>query len=263
MSSPNYINNALTQLFNDIEHKCQIKFVSFTANDSPQQNRGGINSNQEYMKMYQQTADNRTYKYLYDPDLNFDFRFHQRMGRINYSRRKEPWVSLMFNTGTIKPVTNILSHVYDGIEYVEFEDKDEQGNKKIVTEGVEYKFRRVVCPINFVLISNELSYLMQVAEHMAMYFDRWINYTYKQTLTFSPLTTLEYDLVGVAQNIRQVNLEKLDTESKGSLAMAAFSFELVYWNILTSDIRYKLLEKVVLEVHEAHTGQLLFLDICD
>ena len=86
---------------------------------------------------------------------------------------------------TDKPVTNILSHVYDGIEYVEFEDKDEQGNKKIVTEGVEYKFRRVVCPINFVLISNELSYLMQVAEHMAMYFDRWINFTYKQTLTFS------------------------------------------------------------------------------
>ena len=58
-------------------------------------------------------------------------------------------------------------------------------------------------------------------------------------------------------------LKKLDTESKGSLAMAAFSFELVYWNILTSDIRYKLLEKVVLEVHEARTGQLLFLDICD
>lgn len=262
MSSTNFINNALTQLFNDIEDKCHVKFNTFTANDKPMNK--GINSDQEYMKMYQQQEDNRTYKYLYDPDLNFDFRFHQRMARINYGKRKEPWCSLMFNTQTIRPLTNVLSHVYDGMEYAEFEVEDKKTGE-IITEqrGVEYKFRRVLCPINFVLISNELSYLYQVSEKMAMYFDRFINYTYKLNLTFSPLTTKDYEVVGAARNIRQVNLEKLDTESKGSLSMTAFSFELIYWDVYSDLTNYPLLERVILEVHEARTGKLLFLDICE
>lgn len=261
MSSPNYINNALAQLFDDIETKCHIKFNTFTANDRPQNN--GINADQEYMKMYQQAEDNRTYKYLYDPDLNFDYRFHQRMARINYKKRKEPWCSLIFNTGTIKPLTNVLSHVYDGIEYAKVEELDEKGKKIEVTKGVEYKFRRVLCPINFVLISNEMSYLLHVAENMAMYFDRWINYTYKQHLKLSTITEVDWDIVGAAQNIRQVNLEKLDTESKGSLAMAAFSFELIYWDIWVLDQSYGLLEKIILEVREATAGHLIFIDICE
>ena len=45
--------------------------------------------------------------------------------------------------------------------------------------------------------------------------------------------------------------------------MAAFSFELVYWDIMATDTRYKLLEKVVLEVREAKTGELIYLDICE
>jgi hypothetical protein len=186
------------------------------------------------------------------------------MARINYGTRKEPWCSLMFNTQTIRPLTNVLSHVYDGMQYADFEVIDkETKEKKIVQKGVDYKFRRVLCPINFVLISNELSYLYHISENMAMYFDRWINYTYQQTLTFSPLTTVTWDLVGAAQNIRQVNLEKLDTESKGSLAMMAFSFELIYWDIWSDLNEYGLLERVILEVHEAKTGKLLFLDICE
>lgn len=262
MSSHNFLNNALTQLFDDIEDKCQVKFNSFTANDRPMNK--GINADQEYMKMYQNTEDNRTYKYLYDPDLNFDFRFHQRMARINYGKRKEPWCSLIFNTQTIKPLTNVLSHVYDGIEYADFEQENkETGEKEIVTKGVEYNFRRVLCPINFVLISNEMSYLYQVSENMARYFDRWINYPYTLTLNFSPLTEKTYNLVGAAQNIRQVNLEKLDTESKGALTMTAFSFELIYWNVWSNFKEYGLLEKVILEVHEAKAGKLLFLDICE
>ena len=138
---------------------------------------------------------------------------------------------------------------------------DKDGN--VTTEGVEYKFRRVLCPVNFVLISNELSYLYHIMENLAMYFDRWIDFTYKQHLEFSPLTKVDWDLVGQAQNIRQINLEKLDTESKGSLAMIAYSFELIYWNVWTTDERYGLLERVILEVHEAKTDKLLFLDICD
>jgi hypothetical protein len=261
MASLNFINNALIQLFDDIESKCHVKFNSFTANDRPQ-NRG-INSDQEYMNMYQNTEDNRVCKYLYDPDLNFDFRFHQRMARINYGKRKEPWCSLMFNTNYVKPLTDIVSHVYDGIEFAQFEETDKNGNKKIVTDGVEYQFRRVRCPVNFVLLSNELSYLYHIMENLAMYFDRWIDFTYKQHLQFSPLTEVHWDLVGQAQNIRQVNLEKLDTESKGSLAMIAYSFELIYWDMWTTDQRYKILEKVILEIHEAKSGQLLYIDICE
>ena len=98
---------------------------------------------------------------------------------------------------------------------------------------------------------------------MAMYFDRFINFTYKQSLQLSPLTEREYELVGQAQNIRQVNLEKLDTESKGSLCMLAFSFELVYWNIWTPDKSYGLLERIILEVHEAKADKILFLDIIE
>ena len=119
MSTPNFLNNALTQLFDDLEDKCRVKFNTFTANDKPM--KGGINADQEYMKMYQKTEDNRIYKYLYDPDLNFDFRFHQRMARINYRNRKEPWVSLMFNTQTVRPLNHVLSHVYTGIQEAEFE----------------------------------------------------------------------------------------------------------------------------------------------
>lgn len=259
MSSTNFLNNALTQLFDDLEDKCRIKFNTFTANDKPMQ--GGINSDQEYMKMYQKQEDNRVYKYLYDPDLNFDFRFHQRMARINYRTRKEPWVSLMFNTQTIRPLTNTLSHVYTGIQEAEFEHTDKTGNKEIKKLGVEYNFRRVMCPINFVLISNELAYLYQVSENMAMYFDRFINYTYKLSLNFSPLTTVDWDVVGFAKNIRQVNLEKLDTESKGSLAMTAFSFELVYWDVWATEQEYRLLERVITEVRIADSNQLLFVDI--
>lgn len=262
MSSYNFINNALTQLFDTIEEKCYVKFNTFTANDRPMQQ--GINSDQEYMKMYQKTEDNRIYKYLYDPDLNFDFRFHQRMARINYGKRKEPWCSLMFNTQTVRPLTNVLSHVYDGLQNAEFEEINKDTNEKeIVTKGVEYKFRRVLCPINFVLISNELSYLYQISEKIAMYFDRWINYTYKLHLNFSPLTQVDWDVVGAAQNIRQVNLEKLDTESKGALAMTAFSFELIYWDVIALNSDYNLLERVIVEVREAPSGQLMFLDICE
>ena len=262
MSSPNYFNNAISQLFDDIEQKCHVKFNTFTANDKPI--RKGINADQEYMQMYQETEDNRVYKYLYDPDLNFDFRFHQRMARINYGKRKEPWCSLIYNNGAIKPLTHILSHVYDGLEYAQFEEKNkETGLMETVTRGVEYKFRRVTCPCNFVLISNELSYAYHIAENMAMYFDRFIDFTYKQYLQLSPLTEMEYELVGQAQNIRQVNLEKLDTESKGPLCMLAFSFELVYWNIWSPDKSYGLLERVILEVHEAKTDKLLFLDIIE
>ena len=259
MSSTNFLNNALTQLFDDIEDKCRVKFNTFTANDKPMQ--GGINANQEYMQMYQKVEDNRIYKYLYDPDLNFDFRFHQRMARINYGRRKEPWVSLMFNTQTIRPLTNTVSHVYEGMQEAEFEHVNKLGEKEIIRKGVEYQFRRVLCPINFVLISNELSYLYQVSEKMAMYFDRFINYTYKLSLNFSPLTTVDWDVVGFARNIRQVNLEKLDTESKGSLSMTAFSFELIYWDVWTENKEYNLLERVIVEVRTADSGQLIFIDI--
>ena len=41
------------------------------------------------------------------------------------------------------------------------------------------------------------------------------------------------------------------------------NFELVYWNIWAPDKSYGLLERVILEVHEARTDKLLFLDIIE
>jgi len=261
MSSTNFINNALSQLFNDIEDKCHIKINTFTANDRPQRN--GINADQEYMQMYQQEEDNRIYKYLYDPDLNFDFRFHQRMARINYLKRSQPWCSLMFNTDTVQPLTNVLSHVYDGIKLLETKELDDEGHPK--QKAIEYKFRRVLCPVNFVLISNELSYLYQIQEKIAMYFDRWINYTYSQQLCWNEDASQDdhFTLVGAAQNIRQVNLDKLDTESKGSLAMVAYSFELIYYIVECTENEYNLLERIIIEVKEAKHGTPLFVSVTE
>ena len=259
MSSTNFINNALSQLFVDIEDKCNVQFNSFTANDRPQRN--GINADQEYMKMYQAEEDNRIFKYLYDPDLNFDFRFHQRMARINFGKRNMPWCCLMFNTDTVQPLTNILSHVYTGMKFVETDEVDTDGIPK--QKAIEYTFRRVLCPVNFVLVSTELSYLYQIQEKMAMYFDRWINYTYSQQLCWdeNPEHDDHFGLVGACQNIRQVNLDKLDTESKGSLAMVAYSFELIYYVVTTTNNEYNLLERIIVEVKEARHGQPLFVSV--
>ena len=250
---PNFINNALAQLFDNIESNSNVKFSTFTTNDKPAEEKS-INSNQKYMKKFQDEYIPQTYKYLYDPSLTFDSRFHQRLSRIKFGERDEEWCTLIFNTNTNQPLTNVLSHVYRGIENVTF--TDEEG--KTYIEGVEYIFRRVKTPINFTLISNNISYLYETTEKIAMYFDRIINFPYKQTLNFSKDTTPTFNLVGMATDIRQVNLNKLDTASRGSLVMSGFSFNLIHYVVIVPDNKFKLLEKVILEVKIAGAEEPLY-----
>ena len=73
-----YMNNAIAQLFDEIEEKCHVRFATFTASES----QGQINKNtqyREYMSDVRNNDSNGIYKYLYDPNLSFDFRFHQRL----------------------------------------------------------------------------------------------------------------------------------------------------------------------------------------
>lgn len=256
----NFINNALAQLFDNIESSSNVKFSTFTMNDKPQEEKS-INSNQKYMQQYEDSYDSQTYKYLYDPSLAFDSRFHQRLSRIKFGDRNEPWCTLIFNTNTNQPLTNVLSHVYKGMEMVPVEDYDDREEDKY--EGVEYIFRRVKTPINFTLVSNNLSYLYETTEKIAMYFDRIINFPYKQTLNFNESYSSTYDLVGMATDIRQVNLNKLDTASRGSLVMSGFSFNLIHYVVILPNSRYGLLEKVILDIKVVGTDETISCIITD
>lgn len=259
---PNFLNSALAQLFDNIERFSGIKLSTFTTNDKPMEQKS-INSDQKYMRQYEGEYSPQQYKYLYDPSLSFDLRFHQRLSRISFGDRKAPWVSLIFNTDTNQPLTNVLSHVYKGMEYVPFEYTDKDGNVIQRTEGVEYIFRRVKTPVNFTLISNDLSYLYETTEKVAMYFDRIVNFPYKLTLNFTEDHAPVFDLVGMATDIRQVNLNKLDTASRGSLVMSGFSFNLINYVVIIPDNRYNLLEKVILEIKVAKHNEPISVIITD
>ena len=235
---PNFLNSALAQLFDNIERFSGIKLSTFTTNDKPMEQKS-INSNQKYMRQYEGEYSPQQYKYLYDPSLSFDLRFHQRLSRISFG------------------------DVYKGIENVPFEYTDKDGNVIQRVEGVEYIFRRVKTPVNFTLISNDLSYLYETTEKVAMYFDRIVNFPYKLTLNFTEDHAPTYDLVGMATDIRQVNLNKLDTASRGSLVMSGFSFNLINYVVIIPDNRYNLLEKVILEIKIAKHNEPISVIITD
>lgn len=254
---PNFINNAIAQLFDHIFDYTHVNLATFTTNDRPPETKS-INSNQKYMKKFDDEYVPQPYKYLYDPSLAFDFRFHQRLSRFTYEERKKDWISLIFNSSANRPLNNVLSHVYDGLEYVTYGEGEEAR-----TEAVKYIFRRVLTPINFTLISNNISYLYENTEKLAMYFDRIINFPYKVTLNFSETHAPVFDLVGMATDIRQIDVNKLSTESRGSLVMSGFSFNLLHYVVILPDERYRLLERVIVEVKDAVAGAPLFIFITE
>ena len=73
-----YINNAICQLFDEIEEKCHVKFATFTASDTQGQQNLAAGTRQ-FMNDEENNESNGVYKYLYDPSLACDFRFHQRL----------------------------------------------------------------------------------------------------------------------------------------------------------------------------------------
>ena len=234
------INNVLVQLFDLIEENSGIEFAKFTTNDNS--SAGNIkNKEQPYMQGYKNTQDNKVYKYLYDPNLQFDYRFHQRLATIKYKDKNKPWVTLMFTTKEDQPLTNVLSHVYTG--YQTFTDEESEERRTY-----EYKIRRNLVPVQFILISNNASYLYSVTERLSFYFDRFINFHYKDYMQFSDEDEWEFEDVGQATQIRQINFNKLDTEYKGSLVTTGFSFNLVYFVNMYQYQEIRLLERVITEV---------------
>lgn len=236
-----YIKNAIAQLFDEIEDKCHVKFATFTASDTQGQKEIAAGERQ-YMNDKPNNQSNGVYKYLYDPGLAFDFRFHQRLAAAPFAKTSKPWATIMFSTKQVRTLTNVLSHLYTRTEYI---------------NGVPTQFltRMVSVPVNMVVISNDMDKLYNTTEKMAMYFDRFINFHYDHVITFGDVNDGGYELyeevVGRAANIREVDLDKLDTEHKGSLCSQAYQFDLIYWVVQTPGTSLKLLKKIILEIDVA------------
>ena len=233
-----YIKNAIAQLFDEIEDKCHVKFTTFTASDAQGQKNIAAGTRQ-YMDDTKNNQSNGIYKYLYDPNLSFDFRFHQRLAQAPFEKTSKPWATIMFSTRQVRTLTNVLSHKYTRTEYVN-------------GTPVQFKTRMVSVPVNMVVISNDMDKLYNTTERIAMYFDRFINFHYKQVLTFGNVKKGGYELydevVGRAANIREVDLDKLDTEHKGQIVSQGYQFDLIYWVAETPGISLRLLKKIILEI---------------
>lgn len=246
-----HLNNVLGQLFDHIEEKCNVNFAEFCATASkPQPNRNLINKDQKFMKQYEQTNPKESYKYLYDPSLAFDFRFHQRLAQIKYADKKESWVTLIFNTEQISEPTRFNTHTLKGVEQF--------------NEGTyfEYKTKKVTIPVNMVLVSNDMTYLYGVQENMLMYFDRFISFPYKESVQFVTGYEADWLRYGHASDIRQVNLNKLDTETRGSITMIAWSFNLVYYvSTYPNNKPLPILEKVIMKIMTRGSDQAIEFEV--
>ena len=239
MATPRaYINNAIAQLFDEIELKCKVKFATFTASDTQGQENIAA-SPQKYMNNTENNNSNGIYKYLYDPNMSFDFRFHQRLAMAPFEKSKRPWVTIMFSTRQPRPLTNVLSHKY---HYIHWEDG----------KPYEIKTRRVSVPVNMALVSNDIDKLYETNEKIAMYFDRFINFHYDHVITVGNLNDGGFNIynsvVGHAANIREVDLTKLDTEARGSLVSEAYQFDLVYWVVDAPNTALHVLKRVILQL---------------
>jgi hypothetical protein len=212
-----YLNNALIYLFNKLEEEAGAPLTPFVINGTPSTNP---ESDQVYMQRYKQKSDGELYKYLYDPNLAFSFRFHQRISNLKYSEKDKPWISIIFNTGEVDPRSNIVSQTFKTYETME-------------DTTYEIKVKRMKVPINFVFISNSMDYLYSYLGSLSYYWDRIVNFQYKQTLHLSETHSKNVPLVGQALNISPQRLDKLDSQNRGSLATAGYSFELVYFDFKT------------------------------
>lgn len=233
-----FINNAIAQLFDELEDKCKVKFATFTASDTQgQQNLAA--GKREYMNDTINNDSNGIYKYLYDPGLAFDFRFHQRLAAAPFVKTKRPWATIMFNTKQVRPLTNVLSHKYHYIHW-------QNGTP------YEMKTRRLSVPVNMVIVSNDMDKLYETTEKIAMYFDRFINYHYNEVIQVGKEDEGGFKIyrekVGHAANIREVDLTKLDTEQRGSLVSSAFQFDLVYWIEEAPDTALHIFKRLILEL---------------
>lgn len=235
MATFNFLNNSIGQLFDVLEGHAGVSFATFNLNESDKVEQGFDGEEKIFMKQYAETHDEPVYKYLYDPDLSFDENFHQRIASIAFRDRNEPWVSVMFNTGTVQSLTDVVSTN----QYRTIHNSD--------GDYFDIKTKRVKVPVNMVLISNDISTLYKVTENLTLFFDRLINFNYCEYVKFPTGTEDEYEKTGQATDIEEVNLTKLDTNTRGSLVTSAYTFGLVYWVTRYPD-KVELLERIILDI---------------
>lgn len=235
-----YLHNAIAQLFDEIEDKCHVKFATFTASDLQGQENLAAGK-RRFMNDVPNNTSHGIYKYLYDPALAFDFRFHQRLAAAPFVKTDKPWATIMFSTKQTHSLTNILSHKYTEIYY---------------NEGIPYelKVKRASVPVNMVVVSNDIDKLYNTTELMSTYFDRFINFHYDHVIDVNKQFQILESRVGQAANIREVDLTKLDTEQRGSLVTQAYTFDLVYFVVVTPGTELKLLKKIILEIEVKGSG---------
>jgi len=225
----NYFINPLVYLFEKFEDVTGVPFLEFST-EKPDNTL----HTQKYMKQYNDLTNKGTfYKYLYVPDLAFDFRFHQHIAKIQYTERKTGWVTPIFSTGVKNQHTNVLSHVYSHWE--SFESKSNQ-----------IRFRRSLIPVNLVFISNDINFLYTYLGKLNFWFDRIVGLEYKQdVLIHSAPQNIE--LSCDIMNILPKDLSKLDTSRKGSLVTAAYTFDINYTEF-DSPVELNLLETIGIQI---------------
>lgn len=234
-----YINNAICQLFDMIECKSGVRFTTFTASDLQGQENIAAGK-RDYMEDTPNNLSHGIYKYLYDPNLAFDFRFHQRLASAPFAKTNKPWVTIMFSTKQVRSLTNVLSRQYQEVKY------DEKGNP------FQVEIKRVSVPVNMALVSNDIDKLYNTTERIAHWFDRIVNFHYDHVIDIGNPEKgglrIKESRVGQAMDIREVDLSKLDTEHRGSIVTSAFTFDLVYFTFLTPSASLKLLQRIILEI---------------
>lgn len=249
MATFNYLNNALGQLFDVLEgHLGGAKFATFSMKETSKVEQGFDGGDKLFMQKYKQEHDEPMYKYLYDPDLSFDDRFHQRLASISVEDRGEPWVTIMFNTGTVQALTD----VYSCNNYWTVNNSD--------GDYFDIKAKRVKVPVNMVLVSNDISYLYSITENLVLFFDRIINFAYAEYVSFPTGTEDEYERKGQAIDITEVNLDKFDTSNRGTLVSSAYTFGLVYWVSRYPEYCH-LLERIIVNIAVKGQGKLCTLTV--
>ena len=244
MATFNFVNNCIGQLFDILEsHMGGVKLATFSMSETTKVAQSPDASNKRFMQQYQQQFDEQMYKYIYDPNLSFDERFHQRLASIGFDNRREPWITIMYNTGSVRTVTDIVST-----------------NQYLQIQNFDIKTKRVRVPVNLVLVSNDVSTLYYATEHLALFWDRIVNFEYCEFVKFDTGTEDEYEKSGQAVDITEIDLQKLDTSSRGGLVTSAYSFGLVYWVTQYPEFCH-VLDKITIDIGVLNQGTLYSINV--
>lgn len=124
--------------------------------------------------------------YFFDPNLQFDERFHKRLAYKTYEDREEPFICAMWNMNVLNTATPQQPRQFKG--YV-----------TNINAGVAEKLtvKNVECATNICWISNDPEYLLSFEEYFAVSYDRSVslNSTYKIPVTYQSMG----DVIGVDQ----------------------------------------------------------------